>query len=328
MCSHRATWPALLRAKAKRSDRVSAPHEPTGQAVLEASGENETTELEPLAGGYSLIELSPGETVGRYVVVRRVGAGAMGVVYEAHDPRLDRKVAIKVLNRHAIDPTESALAEARLLREARALAQLSHPNVVPVYDVGTTIRDDHEFIFLAMEFVEGQTLRAWIADEPPIARVLAVMKQAGRGLAAAHAAGLVHRDFKLDNVIIDASGRARVMDFRLARALTDVAHEDSDEGTASRSTAVNLGARSRPRQRDGHAVSCRRQQSVGSPRRRINSLLRPSTRALRGPRFLVKTNHFAGQLGENTSGSPADKGESWGYLWGPPIPQVAFIKPF
>ena len=229
-------------------DRVSAPHEPTGQAVLQASGENETTELEPLAGGFSLIELSPGETVGPYVVVRRVGAGAMGVVYEAHDPRLDRKVAIKVLRRHALDPTESAVAEARLLREARALAQLSHPNVVPVYDVGTTIRDDHEFIFLAMEFVQGQTLREWIAEEPPIARVLAVMKQAGRGLAAAHAAGLVHRDFKLDNVIIDASGRARVMDFGLARALTDVAEEDSDDDDDDEGSGIavdsvsNLGA--------------------------------------------------------------------------------------
>ncbi len=148
--------------------------------------------------------------VGRYVVLRRIGAGAMGVVYSAYDPELDRNLALKLLS-NVSDPTDGD----RLRREAQALGKLSHPNIVAVYDVG--VLDDQ--VWIAMELVQGQTLRAWIAERPPWPRVLAALLDAGRGLAEAHAAGLVHRDLKPDNIMIGVDGRSRVMDFGLARPL-------------------------------------------------------------------------------------------------------------
>jgi serine/threonine protein kinase len=161
----------------------------------------------------SMRPLERGEAVGRYLVIDRVGAGAMGVVYAAYDPELDRRVALKVLHHTDGDGTTGSDA-ARLRREAQALAKLSHPAVVAVHDVGST--DGR--IFIAMEFVDGRTLASWRREAPrSIAEVIAVMCEAGRGLAAAHAAGLLHRDFKPDNVMIDRSGRVRVMDFGLAR---------------------------------------------------------------------------------------------------------------
>lgn len=157
---------------------------------------------------------APGTSVGRFVVIDTIGRGAMGVVLRARDPELDRNVAIKLLRAdHEGDPAE---ARARLVREAQAMARLSHPNVVAVYEVGTW----QDTVFLSMELVEGPTLRAWIGDPTRPARdiraVLEVFLQAGEGLAAAHAAGLVHRDFKPDNVVVGADGRARVTDFGLA----------------------------------------------------------------------------------------------------------------
>jgi predicted Ser/Thr protein kinase len=143
--------------------------------------------------------------VSRYRLGARIGRGGMGVVYEAHDPELRRRVAVKVL---------ASRADARLLREAQALARVSHPNVVPIYDVGT----QGGVVFLAMELVEGRNLREWLAARPRrVAEVLDVLIAAGRGLAAAHAAGLVHRDFKPENVLVGDDGRVRVTDFGLAR---------------------------------------------------------------------------------------------------------------
>ena len=162
-------------------------------------------------------EAERGGVFGRYVTLSRLGAGAMGVVFAAYDPELDRKVALKLLKTQSGDSTR---ARKRLLREAQALARLHHPNVVSVFDVGI-----HEGqLFIAMEFVHGATLGAWMESlEAPRSwrDVLAVFLEAGRGLAAAHEAGLVHRDFKPENVMIGDEGRVLVMDFGLARVGDD-----------------------------------------------------------------------------------------------------------
>ncbi|HTE49564.1 MAG TPA: serine/threonine-protein kinase [Kofleriaceae bacterium] len=153
--------------------------------------------------------LAAGTVIHRYVIERVLGAGAMGTVYAAHDRELGRKVALKVL-RHA----RSSHGQ-RLLQEAKALARLSHPNVVAVFDAGS----HGTVLFLVMELVDGQNLRAWLAERPRSWReVLDVFRAAGEGLAAAHAVGIIHRDFKPDNVFIDRGrGRARVGDFGVAR---------------------------------------------------------------------------------------------------------------
>lgn len=160
--------------------------------------------------------LEPGSAVGRYVILERVGAGGMGVVYGAFDPDLDRKIALKFLRPELSEAEDQA--QERLLREARVLARLEHPNVVAVYDVGTFQGN----VFIAMAFGKGVTLRQWLGQERRDWRqVLAVFEQAGRGLAAAHAAGVVHRDFKPDNVMI-SGGVAQVLDFGLARKVSDL----------------------------------------------------------------------------------------------------------
>ncbi|HET6583619.1 MAG TPA: serine/threonine-protein kinase, partial [Nannocystaceae bacterium] len=152
-----------------------------------------------------------GPRIGPYYVLHRIGAGGMGVVWAAYDPELDRRIAIKVLHRDDRDDGDSV---GRLVQEARALARLSHPNVVTVYGAGVYERG----AFVAMEFVDGQTLAGWLKGEAkPWRSVLAMLLQAGRGLAAAHAAGIVHRDFKPDNVLVGNDGIGRVADFGLAR---------------------------------------------------------------------------------------------------------------
>ena len=153
--------------------------------------------------------LTRGAAVGRYTVLGEVGRGAMGVVYAAYDPELDRRIALKVL--HNAKGHENAQ---RLVREARALARFSHPNVVTVHDVGMASGRG----FIATEFIEGQTLHDWIgAESRPTEELLDALRAAGRGLAAAHDAGLVHRDFKPHNVMITPQARVVVMDFGLAR---------------------------------------------------------------------------------------------------------------
>ncbi|MDP1827793.1 MAG: protein kinase [Archangium sp.] len=155
--------------------------------------------------------LAPAALIGgRYEVLGPLGSGAMGVVYEAHDRQLDRKVALKFL-RQARGAAVDDLAQ-RMLREARALARINHPNVVVVHDSGL-----HEGrVYLVMELVRGATLTAWQAGRPWRA-VLDAYLQAGAGLAAAHGAGVVHRDFKPDNVLVSDDGRVRVSDFGIAR---------------------------------------------------------------------------------------------------------------
>jgi tetratricopeptide (TPR) repeat protein len=150
--------------------------------------------------------------VGRYLVLERLGAGGMGEVYAAFDPQLNRRVAIKLLlpGGEGLDGGE---ARVRLMREAQAMARLSHPNVLPVYDIG----EHGDQVFIALELVEGHTLRQWLKEQPRGWReVVEALTLAGRGLAAAHAAGLVHRDFKPDNVLVGRDGRVLVFDFGLA----------------------------------------------------------------------------------------------------------------
>ncbi len=158
------------------------------------------------------LSLQRGDAVGRYVVLERLGAGGMGVVYAAYDPELDRKIALKLLHTDSAPGTESPV-RGRLLREAQAMARLSHPHVITVHDVGT-FGDE---VFVAMEFVDGSTLSEWLRGRPPLPEILDIFLSAGRGLAAAHAAGLVHRDFKPDNVLLGKDGRVCVADFGLAR---------------------------------------------------------------------------------------------------------------
>ncbi len=154
-----------------------------------------------------------GATYGRFIPLGVLGRGGMGVVLRAKDPELDREVAIKVLTSMTAD------AAVRLQREAQAMAKLSHPNVVAVYEIGQ-LGDGR---FLAMELVEGTTLRQWLEVDRPWREVVAAFVACGRGLAAAHAAGLVHRDFKPDNVLIGSDGRPRVTDFGLAGIEASVA---------------------------------------------------------------------------------------------------------
>jgi serine/threonine protein kinase/tetratricopeptide (TPR) repeat protein len=158
--------------------------------------------------------MARGAAIGRYLVLGLVGRGGMGDVYGAYDPELDRKIAVKLLRARTSAGQSAVEGRTRLLREAQAIARLSHPNVVVVYDVGTF----EDTVFIAMEFIEGDTARYWLnAAERSWREVLRVFLAAGRGLAAAHDAGLVHRDFKPDNVMVGRDGKVRVMDFGLAR---------------------------------------------------------------------------------------------------------------
>jgi len=158
--------------------------------------------------------LARGTSFGRYTVLGPLGRGAMGDVYAAYDAELDRKVALKIL--HARSDGPDGRTRSRLLREAKAIARLRHPNVVVVHEAGTI--DDR--VFLAMEYVDGQTLAAWLAErERPRQEILEIFTAAGRGLAAAHAAGLAHRDFKPQNVMVGSDGGVRVTDFGLAREI-------------------------------------------------------------------------------------------------------------
>jgi tetratricopeptide (TPR) repeat protein/tRNA A-37 threonylcarbamoyl transferase component Bud32 len=188
--------------------------------------------------------LQRGDGIGRYLVLDRLGAGAMGEVLAAYDPDLDRKVAIKLIKPRGWD---SEVARARLHREAQALAKLRHPNVIVVHDVGL----QGERLFVAMEHVEGITLGKWMGqhDGPRGHReVLEVFLAAGRGLAAAHAAGLVHRDFKPENVMLANDGRVLVLDFGLARAV------DQDEVRPSSEAGAQLVWLATPTTRTGALV--------------------------------------------------------------------------
>jgi tetratricopeptide (TPR) repeat protein len=197
---------------------------PTGPATAPALGPTQGTEI------------------GRYVVERTVGVGGMGIVYAARDRELDRSVALKLLRGRA-----SPDAEARLHREAKALGKLNHPNVVAIYEVARW----NGQLFIAMELVPGTTLRRWLTAERETGAILDKFVQAGRALSTAHAVGLVHRDFKPDNVMVGDDGRVRVMDFGLVKV-----------GDAEHANELRVGtpAYMPPEQRDGRSADARADQ--------------------------------------------------------------------
>lgn len=190
---------------------------------------------------------SAGSRLGRYVILYRLGSGGMGVVFAAYDPELDRKVAVKLVRLETGSPT----AREALRREAQAMARLSHPNVVAVHDVG----GEGDDVFLAMDLIDGVTLDEWLKLEKRGWRdVLRVFLQAGRGLAAVHAADVVHHDFSPRNVLVTAEEKALLSDFGLARAPERSDVQPADE--AVRGTPAYLA----PERLSGVAVDPRSDQ--------------------------------------------------------------------
>jgi tetratricopeptide (TPR) repeat protein/predicted Ser/Thr protein kinase len=178
------------------------------------------------------------ERIGRFRILDRLGEGGMGVVYSAYDPELDRKVALKLLRPDlADDASHGSAGTGRLQREAQAMARLNHPNVVTVHEVG---RHDDQ-VFVAMEFVDGHTLRAWAEQDHDWQTIVAVYCDAAQGLGAAHRAGIVHRDFKPDNVMLGEDGRVRVMDFGLSRAEASQ-HAEADTAVDTLDPLTRTGA--------------------------------------------------------------------------------------
>jgi len=173
---------------------------------------SETLAESPAIDEVQALQFERGAAIERYTVLDRIGAGAMGVVYTAYDPRLDRRVALKIM--HARPGHRADEIVGRLLREAQALARLQHPNVVAIYDANRI----GELVYLTMELVDGSNLSRWLKDAKRTSgEILDTFVAAGRGLAAAHKAGIVHRDFKPDNVLVGRDGRVRVVDFGIAR---------------------------------------------------------------------------------------------------------------
>lgn len=208
----------------------------------------------------------------RYHILRKVATGGFGVVYEGYDPELDRKVAVKLLHTGSDDADD---AVTRLLREARALARLTHAAVLPVFDVGhldATAAACPNAVFMVTELVDGTTLREWLtAGQRPWREVLRVFRTAGEGLAAAHDAGIIHRDFKPANVLIGADGRVRVADFGLARWTSSEEHHAelrATDSTTSRAdmditepgTVMGTPRYMAPEQHDGSTMDARTDQ--------------------------------------------------------------------
>ena len=221
-----ASEPAALQAVTVRRTSDSPQDWENATVVRPGNAAEKGAELSEL--GDVSFPLIPGQTLaGRYTVLDKLGQGGMGVVVAAYDSRLDRRVALKLLRR-SLKVEGGEGEETRLVREAQAMARLSHPHVVAVYDAGAL---EDGSLFIAMEYIQGQTLRRWKNQQSRSWReILQAYIAAGRGLAAAHAAGLIHRDFKADNVLVGEDGRARVTDFGLARS--QAALDSSDKGPA------------------------------------------------------------------------------------------------
>jgi len=206
---------------------------PVSSETERAIAEEDTERATVRDGGPPLEAAAPGNHIGRYLLREQLGRGGMGVVWAADDPHLKRRVAVKLLR----PDTGTAAQEARLLTEARVMARLSHANVVHVYDASV-----HEGqLFIAMELVEGTTLARWLrAERRPWQEILRAFMSAGRGLAAAHDAGVIHRDFKASNVLLADDGRVMVTDFGLARAAA-IAEPTPPASTGSADQAGQAG---------------------------------------------------------------------------------------
>ena len=192
------------------------------------------SDLDPtLPASAGAVAASSGARIGRFSTIGTLGSGGMGVVLEAHDPELDRRVAIKLLHR--------GIGVVQLRREAQAMAKLSHPNVVAVYEVGTL----EDQVFVAMELVLGQTLRAWMKEPHSWREKIEMLLGVGRGLAAVHEAGLTHRDIKPENILVGKDGRPRVTDFGLVPGAG--IGEDSVAGTPSYMAPEQWAGESDPR---------------------------------------------------------------------------------
>ena len=206
--------------KGGESDAGSAlPSDFDAQTVSTEEGSGAKKQADP--------NLAVGSTLGRYAILGILGAGGMGRVYRAYDPKLRREVALKLLLAEAERRDQAATP--RMIREAQAMARVNHTNVISVFDVDV----EGGLVYIAMEYVEGTTLRGWLRGaRRPWPEVIAVFETAGRGLAAAHEAGLVHRDFKPANVLLGDDGRVRVTDFGLVRdvgsSTTDGSRESND----------------------------------------------------------------------------------------------------
>jgi hypothetical protein len=237
---------------------VSTDRDPSGlDATVSAPGSVRPSS--PSAEGDAA--LGPGATLGRYAIVEAIGSGGMGLVFRARDTELGREVALKVLR---TGPSAGDEIQRRLLREGQAMAKVLHDNLAILFDIGA----DRGRVFVAMELLDGGTLRAVVNDkQTPWRAKLGAVIAAGRGLAAAHAAGLIHRDFKPDNVLLTKGGRVKVVDFGLARAdreavsTGDAAHAP-DLSAQLTQTGALLGtpAYMAPEQHAGEVVDARSDQ--------------------------------------------------------------------
>ncbi len=226
-------------------DQFSTPGSSDGSETVHVDSRGHAEEVEP----------TPGTMMSRYVVLEQVGRGGMGRVIRAYDPKLQREVAVKELRGGALDEE----AAARLVAEARAMAKLSHPNVVAIYDVEEL---GPGAVILVMEFVPGETLREWSrAKDHAWTAIVERFLEAGRGLAAAHDAGLLHRDFKPENVLVPNGGAAKVTDFGIAKvsgapsASDSIDGEASDEGLTRAGTIMGTPRYMAPEQHAGAALT-------------------------------------------------------------------------